>query len=51
MELIAINFMKNKEEYLALTQSGRIIGDQMEFMKRKLSSKYRLFEENIIALK
>ena len=50
MELLALPFMPNHAEYLALTHSGRILGDQMAFLKRQFSSKSRLFDEPLIAL-
>jgi len=50
MELLALPFMPNHAEYLALTHSGRILGDQMAFLKRQFSSKSRLFDEPLITL-
>jgi 5-methylcytosine-specific restriction endonuclease McrA len=48
MELLALPYMPNHAEYLALTHSGRILGDQMAFLKRQFSSKSRFFDEPFI---
>jgi len=48
LELLALPYTPNHAEYLALTHSGRILGDQMAFLKRQFSSKSRLFDEPLI---
>ena len=45
MELLALPYKPNHAEYLALTHSGRILGDQMAFLKRQFSSHSRLLED------
>ncbi|MEM9622352.1 MAG: HNH endonuclease [Pseudomonadota bacterium] len=42
MELLALPYVPNFAEYLALTNSGRILGDQMEFLRKSFSSESRL---------
>ncbi|NOX51521.1 MAG: HNH endonuclease [Gammaproteobacteria bacterium] len=42
MELLALPYVPNYAEYLALTNSGRILGDQMSFLRRSFSSESRL---------
>ena len=42
MQLLALPYMPNHAEYLALSHSGRILGDQMAFLKRQFSSNSRL---------
>ena len=42
MELMALPYVPNFAEYLALTNSGRILGDQMDFLKKSFSSNSRL---------
>ncbi len=51
MELLALPYKPNHAEYLALSHSGRILGDQMAFLKRQFSSNSRLlqFEEHLLA--
>ncbi len=44
MELMALPYRPNHAEYLALTHSGRILGDQMAFLRRQFSSNSRLLE-------
>ncbi|WP_043319224.1 HNH endonuclease [Microbulbifer sp. HZ11] len=39
MELLALPFVPNAAEYLALTNSARIRGDQMEFLRGQFSRK------------
>ena len=39
MELLALPYRPNRAEYLALTHSGRILGDQMAFLSRFLERK------------
>jgi len=41
MELMALPYRPNHAEYLALTHSGRILGDQMAFLRRQFSSNSR----------
>lgn len=41
MELLALPYQPNTAEYLALINNGRIRGDQMEFLSRQFSKKYR----------
>jgi hypothetical protein len=42
MELLALPYVPNFAEYLALTNSGRILGDQMDFLKRQFGKNSRL---------
>ena len=42
LELLALPYRPNHAEYLALTHSGRILGDQMAFLRRQFSSNSRL---------
>ena len=37
MELIALPYKPNNAEYLALTNSSRILGDQMAFLRSQFS--------------
>ena len=37
MELLALPYVPNFAEYLALTNSGRILGDQMEYLRQQFS--------------
>lgn len=48
MELLALPYRPNHAEYLALSHSGRILGDQMAFLKRQFSANCRI-EEALIA--
>ncbi len=41
MELLALPYCPNHAEYLALSHSGRILGDQMAFLKRQFSANSR----------
>ena len=41
MELIALPYCPNNAEYLALTNSRRILGDQMEFLRGQFSKNAR----------
>ena len=50
MQLLALPYMPNHAEYLALSHSGRILGDQMVFLKRQFPSKSRLLAENQMLL-
>ncbi len=45
MELLALPYRPNHAEYLALTHSGRILGDQMAILRRQFSSGSRLFDQ------
>jgi hypothetical protein len=42
MELLALPYVPNFAEYLALINSGRILGDQMNFLKRSFKPHSRL---------
>ena len=42
MELLALPYVPNFAEYLALINSGRILGDQMDFLRRSFGSESRL---------
>ena len=42
MQLCALPFQPNHAEYLALSHSGRILGDQMAFLRRQFSANSRL---------
>ncbi len=42
MELLALPYTPNFAEYLALINSGRILGDQMDFLKTQFSRHSRL---------
>jgi HNH endonuclease len=42
MELLALPYVPNFAEYLALTNSGRILGDQMDFLKAQFGADSRL---------
>tara|TARA_A100001037_G_scaffold304655_1_gene342159 strand:- start:15806 stop:16396 length:591 start_codon:yes stop_codon:yes gene_type:complete len=44
MGLLALPYVPNFAEYLALTNSGRILGDQMEFLKKSFSANSRLLQ-------
>jgi 5-methylcytosine-specific restriction endonuclease McrA len=46
MELLALPYLPNHAEYLALSHSGRILGDQMAFLCRQFSSNSRLRHDN-----
>lgn len=48
MELMALPYRPNHAEYLALSHSGRILGDQMSFLKRQFSSNSRLLADGSI---
>ncbi|MCP5180813.1 MAG: HNH endonuclease [Pseudomonadales bacterium] len=41
-ELLALPYAPNFAEYLALINSGRILGDQMDFLRRSFSANSRL---------
>lgn len=42
LELLALPYVPNFSEYLALINSGRILGDQMDFLKKSFSTHSRL---------
>lgn len=42
LELLALPYVPNFAEYLALTNSGRILGDQMDFLRKNFSAESRL---------
>ena len=42
LELLALPYVPNFPEYLALINSGRILGDQMEFLRTQFSKESRL---------
>ena len=42
LELLALPYRPNHAEYLALSHSGRILGDQMAFLRRQFSANSRL---------
>lgn len=44
MELLALPYRPNHAEYLALTHSGRILGDQMAYLRRQFSANSRMLE-------
>jgi 5-methylcytosine-specific restriction endonuclease McrA len=48
MELLALPYRPNHAEYLALSHSGRILGDQMAFLRRQFSSNSRLLVDSHI---
>ncbi len=46
LELLALPYRPNHAEYLALSHSGRILGDQMAFLRKQFSSNSRWLDEN-----
>lgn len=44
MELLALPYIPNFSEYLALTNSGRILGDQMQFLRKSFTPDSRLLQ-------
>lgn len=50
LELLALPYRPNHAEYLALSHSGRILGDQMTFLRRQFSSNSRLLDDGPIKL-
>ena len=42
MELLALPYVPNFAEYLALINSGRILGDQMDFLRKSFGANSRL---------
>lgn len=51
MELLALPYLPNHAEYLALSHSGRILGDQMAFLSKQFSANSRFLksEESLVA--
>jgi 5-methylcytosine-specific restriction endonuclease McrA len=47
MDLMALPFKPNHAEYLALTHSGRILGDQMAFLRNQFSTNSRLLRDDL----
>ena len=45
MELLALPYCPNHAEYLALSHSGRILGDQMAFLRKQFSANSRLLRQ------
>jgi len=45
MVLLALPYVPNFAEYLALTNSGRILGDQMDFLKKSFGANSRLLKQ------
>ena len=45
MELLALPYEPNHAEFLALTNSGRILGDQLTFLENRLSEKAMVRKE------
>ena len=50
MELLALPYRPNHAEYLALSHSGRILGDQMTFLSKQFSKNSRLLKDNLVKL-
>lgn len=48
MDLLALPYRPNHAEYLALSHSGRILGDQMAFLSRQFSSNSRLLDGAVL---
>jgi 5-methylcytosine-specific restriction endonuclease McrA len=44
MQLLALPYVPNFAEYLALINSGRILGDQMDFLKKSFGRQSRLLQ-------
>ena len=44
VQLLALPYLPNFAEYLALTNSGRILGDQMDFLKKSFGANSRLLQ-------
>ncbi|MDA0788957.1 MAG: HNH endonuclease [Proteobacteria bacterium] len=47
LELLALPYCPNHAEYLALSHSGRILGDQMAFLRKQFSANSRLLAEQL----
>ena len=45
MKLLALPYKPNRAEYLALINSGRILGEQMQFLRAQFSRHYRSHPE------
>ena len=45
MDLLALPYRPNHAEYLALSHSGRILGDQMAFLQRQFSANSRFLSD------
>ena len=50
MELLALPYRPNHAEYLALSHSGRILGDQMAFLRKQFSKNSRLLDDKLVKL-
>jgi len=48
MDLLALPYCPNHAEYLALSHSGRILGDQMAFLKRQFSANCKLDQKEAL---
>lgn len=48
MELLALPYLPNHAEYLALSHSGRILGDQMAFLRKQFSSNSRMLTDTAL---
>jgi hypothetical protein len=44
MELLALPYVPNFAEYLALINSGHILGDQMDFLRKSFGTNSRLLQ-------
>ena len=51
MALLALPYRPNHAEYLALSHSGRILGDQMAFLRKQFSKNSRLLDDKPVKLK
>jgi 5-methylcytosine-specific restriction endonuclease McrA len=49
MDLLALPYKPNHAEFLALSHSGRILGDQMAFLQKQFSANSRLLQDGPIA--
>jgi hypothetical protein len=45
LELLALPYVPNYSEYLALINSGRILGDQMAFLRKSFGADSRLIQQ------
>ncbi len=48
LELMALPYCPNHAEYLALSHSGRILGDQMAFLRKQFSANSRLLQDQVL---
>ena len=48
MELLALPYRPNHAEYLALSHSGRMLGDQMALLRKQFSKNGRLLRDKLI---